>query len=64
MIALARRREGAVDLGFDQNVVRAADHDEVFDVVTPDQDELALSVEAESVDEAQPWLARAAPRNA
>jgi hypothetical protein len=60
---LARRPERAIDLRFDQDVVRAADHDEVFDIVAPDQNELTLSVETERVDEAQPWLARPAPRH-
>jgi hypothetical protein len=64
LIVLARRRERTVDLRFDQDVVGAADHDEVFDVVAPDQDELALSIETERVDEAQPRLARPPSRDA
>ena len=46
-----RRRQRAVDLRFEQDVVRAADHDQVLDIVPPDQNELPLSVEAEGVDQ-------------
>ena len=41
---------------FDQNVVRPADHDEMFDIVPPDQHELPLAVETERVYEAEPRL--------
>ena len=49
---------------FDQNVVRSADHDEMLDIVAPDEHQLTLPVEAESVDEAEPRLARPPARNA
>ena len=62
-IGLAGRGERAIDLGFDQNVVRTADHDQMLDVVAPDQHKLPLSVEAESVDETQSRLSRPAARN-
>ena len=57
LAALARRRHRAIDLRFDQNVVRAADHDEMLDIIAPDEDQLSLAVEAERVDEAKPRLA-------
>ena len=60
-IALAPiARLGPDDLRLDQNVVRAADHDEMFGVVAPDDDKLALAVEIEGIDDAQPQLPAAA----
>ena len=57
---LARGRRGAVDLRFEQDVVRAADHHQVLDIVPPDENELPLSVKAESVDQTEPGLPRPA----
>ena len=45
---------------FEQDVVRAADHDQVLDIVPPDENELPLSVKAESVDQTEPGLSRPA----
>ena len=42
------------------HVVRAADHDQMFDIVAPHQHQLALSVERKGVDQAESRLARAA----
>ena len=51
------RDRGAIDLQLDQNVVRPPDHNQVFDVVAPDEHQLALPVEAEGVDQPEPRLA-------
>ena len=56
--------ERAIDLGFDQNVVGPADHDQMLDVVAPDQHKLSLPVEAERVDETQARLSRTPSRHA
>ena len=57
LAVLARRDRGAIDLRLDQNVVRPPDHNQVFDVVAPDEHQLALPVEAEGVDQPEPRLA-------
>jgi hypothetical protein len=44
----------ANDLRLDDQIIEAADHDEMFDIVPSHQDELALSVKAECVDETEP----------
>ena len=54
----------AIDLRFDQNVIRAADHHQMLDVVAPDQHKLSLPVEAERVHETQSRLSRPSPRDA
>ena len=64
LAVLARRRRGAIDLRLEQNVVRPADHDQVFDIVPPDEHELALPVEAECVDQPEPRLSGPSARNA
>ena len=64
LAVLARWRRGAIDLRLQQNVVRPADHDQVFDIVAPDEHQLALPVEAESVDQPEPRLAGPSARNA
>jgi len=51
-------------LRLQQNVVRPADHDQVFDIVAPDEHQLALPVEAESVNQPEPRLAGPSARNA
>ncbi len=61
---LTGQREGAVDLRLDEHVVRAADHDEMFDIVATHQDQLALPIEAECIDKPQPRLAGSASGNA
>jgi hypothetical protein len=52
----ARRRDRPIDLRFNQYVVWTADHDQVFDVVAPNDDKLPLSIETERIDEAQSRL--------
>jgi hypothetical protein len=49
------------DLRFDHHVVEAADHDEMLDIVAPNQNQLPLTVEAEGVDQAQSRLPRPSP---
>ena len=63
-MVLARRRGGAIDLRLDQNVVRPTDHHQMFDIVAPDEHQLALPVEAECVDQPEPRLAGPSARNA
>ncbi|QFU15975.1 hypothetical protein GDR74_06920 [Microvirga thermotolerans] len=55
------RAGDAHDVGFDHDVVGAADQQEVLHVVTAQQDELALPVEIVDVDHPQARLAAAAP---
>ena len=60
----ARRTRGAHDIGFDHDVGRTADHQEMLDIVAADQDEPAASVDRCRVDHGEPRLAsarRAAP---
>ena len=64
LAVLARRVRGAIDLRLDQNVVRPSDHDQVFDVVAPDEHQLALPIEAERIDQPEPRLAGPSARNA
>jgi hypothetical protein len=64
LIVLPRRDQRAVDLRFDQNVVRPSDHDQMLDIVAPDEDQLALAIETERVHEAKPRLACPPARNA
>ena len=45
---------------FDHEIVGAADHDEVFDIVASHEDQLALPVEIEGVHDAEPRLSRPA----
>jgi hypothetical protein len=40
----------AHDIGFDHDVARAADHQEMFDVVAADDDELATAVDGGGID--------------
>jgi hypothetical protein len=63
-IVFAGRGKRAIDLRFDQNVVRAADHDQMLDVVAPHEHKLPLPIEAERVDETQSRLSCASPRHA
>lgn len=44
----------AIDRRFDQYVVRAADQQEMFDIVPPHDDELAFPIEIEHIDDVQP----------
>jgi hypothetical protein len=46
----------ANDLRLDDNVIEAANHHEMFDIVPSHQHKLALSVEAERIDETEPRL--------
>ncbi len=57
---VARRRHGAHDIGFDDDVAWPADHHQVLDIVAPHQNEAAASVDAGVVDHRQTRLA--APR--
>ena len=57
--ARRRRNGGADDLRFDQDVVGPADHDQMFDIVAAQQNQLTLPVERKGVDQPQPRLARA-----
>ena len=50
---------GTRDRGFDQHIVRPADHDQMFDIVAPYQHELALPIEIEHIDDGEPRLAPA-----
>jgi hypothetical protein len=50
-------------LRLEQNVVRPADHNEMFHVVAPDEHQLALPVEAECVDQPESGLAGPSARN-
>jgi len=56
-------RLGPNDLGFDQNVIGAADHDQMFDIVAADDDELALAIKIEGVDNAKTQLTAAPARH-
>jgi hypothetical protein len=61
--ALRRERglgRGADDFAFDQNVVRAADHNKMFDIIAPDQNQAAAGVDGEGVENTEPGLAVAA----
>jgi hypothetical protein len=49
-------------LGLHENVARAADHDEVLDVIAPHQHQLALAVERKCLDQAEARLSRSAAR--
>jgi hypothetical protein len=50
----------ADDLRLDDDVIRAADHHQMLDIVAPHQDELALPIQAERIDQAKARLAGAA----
>ncbi|MEI2734387.1 MAG: hypothetical protein V9G24_05945 [Rhodoblastus sp.] len=59
-LAVARgARLAAHDRRLDQDVVRAADHDEMFDIVATHDDELAIRADVVRVDDAEPLLAAA-----
>jgi hypothetical protein len=51
------RSLGAADVGFDDDVVRAADEQQVLRVVTPEQNEPALPVQLVDVDDPEARLA-------
>jgi hypothetical protein len=55
------RARHADDVRLDDDVVRAADEQEMLDVVAPQQDELALTIEIVDVDDPEAGLAGAAP---
>jgi hypothetical protein len=61
LVALQGLKLHTHDLGLDDDVVRTADHQEMFDIVPPHDDKLALSVKRKGVDQTQPRLARLAP---
>jgi hypothetical protein len=60
--AAALTRLGTDDGRLDHDVVRAADHDQVLDIVAPYDDELALPVDLERIDDAEPLLPAAPAR--
>ena len=64
MVVFPNRNERAIDLRFKQNIVRAADHDQMFDIVAPNEHELSLPVETEGVDKAQSRLSGPPARDA
>jgi hypothetical protein len=45
------------DIGLDDEIVRTADHQEMLDVVPPQQDELTLAIQVIDIDHAEPRLA-------
>jgi hypothetical protein len=47
-------RSAAHDRGLDDEVGRAADEDQMLDIVAPDEDQLAPAVDRERIDERQP----------
>jgi hypothetical protein len=51
-------------LRFEQNIVRPADHDQMFDIVAPHENELSLPVETESVHKTKSRLSRPPARHA
>ena len=57
-VLVARAACGLVadDRRFDDHVRRAADHDQVLDVVAPDQNQLALAIEVIGIDDAEAGL--------
>jgi hypothetical protein len=61
LVARQSLRLRADNLRLDHDIIGAADHQEMFDIVAAHDDELALAVERESVDQAEPRLARPAP---
>jgi hypothetical protein len=54
------RARHADDVRLDDDVVRAADEQEMLDVVAPQQDELTLAIEVIDVDDPEAGLASAA----
>jgi hypothetical protein len=58
LFALTRRftRFDTHDFGFDQKIVGAADHHEMFDIVAPHENQLPLPVEIKRIDDAQTRL--------
>ena len=56
---VARRGDRAHDIGFDDDVGRPADHQQMLDIVAPDQDEPAAAVDAGIIDDGKPRLAAA-----
>jgi hypothetical protein len=49
-------RLGTDDRGFDDHIVRAADHNEVFDIIAAHDHELPLPVHLKGIDDAEPLL--------
>jgi hypothetical protein len=62
--ALRRRKPGlgrsADNFALDENVVRSADHDQMFDIVAADQNQAAAGVDRKSVEHAKTRLTRTA----
>jgi hypothetical protein len=50
---------GAYNIRFDNDIARTADHQQMLDVVTPDQHEAAAAIDRSSVDDGKPRLAPA-----
>src|SRR5262249_37818030 len=55
----ARRRSGADDIWLDHDVARAADHQQMLDIVAADQNEPAAAIDAGIIDHGKPWLSPA-----
>jgi hypothetical protein len=49
---------GTRNFGFDHKIVRAANHEEMLNVVAPDDHKLALAVHIEDIDDPEPRLPR------
>ena len=56
---VTRRGDRAHDIGFDDDVGRAADHQQMLDIVAPHQNEPAAAVDAGVIDHGKPRLAAA-----
>jgi hypothetical protein len=52
-----RSRLCADDLGFDDHIVGTAQHQQMFDIVPPDNHQLTFGIQDEGVNYAKPWLA-------
>ena len=51
---LIARRHGTDDIGFDHEVAGTADHDEMFDIVAPDQHQAAAAIDRGGIDHGKP----------
>ena len=63
-VLIPAARLGTNDLGFDQNVIGTTDHHQMLDIVPADDDKLALTIEIEGIDDAEPHLPGATARHA
>ena len=56
--AAANLLAGTHDGGFHHQIIRAADHDEMFDIVAAHQHQLTLPIKIKRIHNAKPGLAR------